>query len=136
MFRTKGDNNDAADPWTFTLDDGDGALEKAHIPYLGWIYLALGVPWVRILLITVPALLIIVFTAVSLWREAGREVEEAQRRRMRRPRGVNPPGAGMTGRIVAGAAIAAAAADRGPGGVRLLLRHEDEPAADQRRRRR
>ena len=80
VFRTKGDANDSADPWRFTLDDGEGALEKAHLPYLGWIYLALGVPWVRIVLITVPALLIVVFTAISLWREAGREVEEAKRR--------------------------------------------------------
>ena len=92
VFRTKGDNNASADPWTFTLDDGDGALEKAHIPYLGWIYLALGVPWVRILLITVPALLILVFTAISLWREAGREVEEAQRKLDAQAAGVNPPG--------------------------------------------
>ena len=59
VFRTKGDNNDRVDPWQFTLDDGEGALEKAHLPYLGWIYLALGIPWVRILLITVPALLIV-----------------------------------------------------------------------------
>ncbi len=80
VFRTKGDANDAPDPWRFTLNDGEGALEKAHLPYLGWIYLALGVPWVRILLITLPALLIIAFTAISLWREAGREVEEAKRR--------------------------------------------------------
>ena len=82
VFRTKGDNNDSPDPWRFTLTDGEGALEKAHLPYLGWVYLALGVPWVRILLITLPALLILVFTAISLWREAGREVE-AERERLR-----------------------------------------------------
>ena len=80
VFRTQGDANDSPDPWRFSLDDGEGALEKAHLPYLGWIYLALGVPCVRILLITLPALLIIILTAISLWREAGREVEEAKRR--------------------------------------------------------
>ena len=80
VFRTKGDANDSPDQWRFTLTDGEGALEKAHRPYLGWIYLALGIPWVRILLITLPALLIIVFTVMSLWREAGREVEEAKQR--------------------------------------------------------
>ncbi len=80
VFRTKGDANLDADPWTFTLDDDEAALEHAHIPYLGYVYLVLSIPAVRILLITVPALLIAVLTIVSLWREAGREAEEERRR--------------------------------------------------------
>jgi signal peptidase len=80
VFRTKGDANATVDPWRFTLDDGEAAREEAHLPYLGYFYLALAIPWVRILLITVPALLIIVVTLASLWREAGREADEERRR--------------------------------------------------------
>lgn len=85
VFRTKGDANLDADPWSFTLDDDEASLEHAHLPYLGYIYLALAKPWVRLLLITIPALLIAVLTVVSLWREAGREAEE-ERRRLREQR--------------------------------------------------
>jgi signal peptidase I len=74
-FRTKGDANPSADPWEMTLDNDRGALEKAHVPYVGYVYLALAVPWVRLLLITIPALLIVVLTAVSMWRDAGRQAE-------------------------------------------------------------
>jgi signal peptidase len=80
VFRSKGDANPTPDPWHFTLENGEAALEKAHLPYLGYIYLALRIPWVRIVLITVPALLILVLTAASLWYEAGREVEEERRK--------------------------------------------------------
>lgn len=79
IFKTKGDANLSPDPWSFTLDDGAAGLEEAHIPYLGYVYLFLAVPWVRLLLITVPALLILVLTVVSMWREAGREAEEERR---------------------------------------------------------
>jgi len=75
VFRTKGDANAEPDPWEIPLDDGKAPLEKAHIPYVGYIYLALAIPWVRILLITIPALLIGLLTVISVWREAGREAE-------------------------------------------------------------
>jgi signal peptidase I len=85
VFRTKGDANPTQDPWRFQLDDDEAALEKAHLPYLGYVYLALAVPWVRVLLITLPAILIAVLTVVSLWREAGFEAEE-ERERLRQQR--------------------------------------------------
>ena len=75
VFRTKGDANEKPDPWEITLDQNEAALEKAHVPYVGYIYIALAEPWVRLLLITIPALVIAVGTAVSVWREAGREAE-------------------------------------------------------------
>jgi len=91
VFRTQGDANPDPDSWQFTLNDGEAGLEQAHIPYLGYIYLALGIPWVRILLITIPALLIVAFTLASLWRDAGREVEEERRKRDGSGVGMNPP---------------------------------------------
>jgi len=80
VFRTKGDANESADPWRFHLTNGEAALEHSHVPYLGYVYLALGVPWVRMLLIVIPSILIIVITLISLWRETGREAEEERRR--------------------------------------------------------
>lgn len=79
-FRTKGDANESPDPWRFHLTNGEAALEHTHIPYLGYLYLALAVPWVRTLLIVLPSILIIVLTLVSLWKETGREAEEERRR--------------------------------------------------------
>jgi signal peptidase I len=81
VFRTQGDANPDPDPWRFTLTNDEAALEQAHIPYLGYVYAALAIPWVRFVLITVPALSIILFTILSLWRETGREVEEEKKRR-------------------------------------------------------
>jgi signal peptidase I len=80
IFRTKGDANSRPDPWTFHLESGQAAREELTVPYLGYVYLALSVPWVRLLIIVIPAILIIVITLVSLWRETGREVEEERRR--------------------------------------------------------
>ena len=78
IFTTKGDANRDPDPWRFTLDDDEAGLEKAHLPYLGYFYLALSVPWVL-------AIVIALLTAVTLWRSAGEEVEE-ERARIERER--------------------------------------------------
>ena len=43
IFTTKGDANEAPDPWRFELDDG-AAREEAHVPYVGYVYLALAKP--------------------------------------------------------------------------------------------
>ncbi len=86
QFRTKGDNNDSADPWTFTLDSSTQARVAFHVPYTGYIYIALSRWWVRFLVIVLPALGVAVWLGVILWREAGREVEEEKRRRGLTPR--------------------------------------------------
>jgi signal peptidase I len=83
LFRTKGDANADPDPWEFKLDDDAAAVEKAHVPYVGYVYLALAIPWVRIVVIIIPAILIAVLTAISLWRAAGEEAE-AERERIER----------------------------------------------------
>ena len=80
IFTTKGDANEDPDPWRMTLDNDEAALEKAHLPYLGYVYLALNVTWVRIVVIVIPAIVIAVLTGVALWRAAGEEVEEERAR--------------------------------------------------------
>jgi len=77
-FQTKGDNNEAKDPWTMTLDSSVQPRVAFHLPYVGYIYLALSHWWVRFVLIVLPLLICAIWIAVILWREAGREAEEAK----------------------------------------------------------
>jgi len=71
VFRTKGDFNRAADPWSFSLQRPTQARAVFHVPYVGYLLAALGVRWLRMLLIGLPALAIGVAVAVRLWRQAG-----------------------------------------------------------------
>jgi signal peptidase len=57
-LRTKGDANDAADPWTFTLDGAEQARVSFHVPYVGYVLSLLAIREVRMLVIGLPALLI------------------------------------------------------------------------------
>jgi signal peptidase I len=79
-FRTKGDNNDSPDPWTIVLDASTQPRVQFHIPYVGYLYIALSSGWVRFLVIVLPALAAAVWIAVILWRDAGKEVEEEKQR--------------------------------------------------------
>src|SRR5262249_12552386 len=73
-FRTKGDNNESVDPWTMTLDGPNQASVKHHIPYVGYIYIALELWWVRVLVILVPVIIAVIWIGLILWRETGEEV--------------------------------------------------------------
>jgi signal peptidase I len=74
-FRTKGDFNDAADPWNpVTLNEPQQARYAFQVPVLGYALAALSVRTVRIALIGLPAVLIALSLLWSLWREAGEEV--------------------------------------------------------------
>jgi len=81
-YRTKGDNNESVDPWTMTLDQDTQARVKYHLPYVGYVYIALNVWWVRVLVIIVPALAAAVWIGVILWREAGEEVEREKNKQI------------------------------------------------------
>ena len=72
-FRTKGDANRSADPWTFKLDRPEQARAAFHVPYVGYLLDALQVRAIRMLLIGVPALLIAIALLLGTWREAGAE---------------------------------------------------------------
>jgi len=73
VFRTKGDANQAADPWTFMLPKGEQARVRAGVPYVGFALAALGRRDLRILIVGFPAGLIALMSIVGLWREAGAE---------------------------------------------------------------
>ena len=104
-FRTKGDANETADPWTFTLDQPTQARVAFHVPYVGYAFAALSIRWVRILLIGLPARLIAFTLLRRRWREAGEELER------RKQGGVakKPAAAGLVA-VAAEAAPAVAAA--------------------------
>jgi signal peptidase len=71
VFRTKGDANPVADPWTFRLDRPEQARVRFGVPYAGHALLALGRRDVRMALITFPAVLIAFFNLAGLWRRLG-----------------------------------------------------------------
>ncbi|MDX6669067.1 MAG: hypothetical protein QOK04_2447 [Solirubrobacteraceae bacterium] len=71
VFQTKGDANRSADPWKFTLNNGSQARVAFHVPYLGYAFAALGIRWIRMLVIGLPALLIALVVLTGVWREAG-----------------------------------------------------------------
>jgi signal peptidase I len=73
-FQTKGDNNDSVDPWTLVFDASTQPRMDFHVPYVGYFYIALESPWVRFLVIVIPALAAAVWIVVILWRDAGKEV--------------------------------------------------------------
>jgi signal peptidase len=76
-FRTKGDANETADPWTFHLPKGEQARVRAGVPYIGFALAALGRRDLRMLIIGVPAGLIALMSIAGLWREAGIEAAAA-----------------------------------------------------------
>jgi signal peptidase I len=79
VLRTRGDANPAVDPWTFTLPRATQARAAFHVPYAGFAIAALGVRWIRMLVIGVPALLVALSVLARLWTEAGETVPEGRR---------------------------------------------------------
>jgi signal peptidase I len=75
VFRTKGDANKVADPWTFLLPDKKQARVVTGFPKVGFVLAALAQREFRMLIIGLPALVIALFVMGGLWRDAGREAE-------------------------------------------------------------
>jgi signal peptidase len=75
VFRTKGDANKSADPWTFLLPDKRQARVVTGVPHVGFVLAALAQRQFRMLIVGVPAGLIALIVLSGVWREAGREAE-------------------------------------------------------------
>ena len=69
LFQTKGDANETADPWTFTLDEGSQARAVFHVPYVGYALSVLSIREARMIVIGIPALLIAFTVLVGFRRE-------------------------------------------------------------------
>jgi signal peptidase I len=75
IYRTKGDNNPAADPWNkFTLGR-EVPKVVFHVPYVGYALTSLSQPKARMVLIGLPAILIALAVLAGLWEDAGREAK-------------------------------------------------------------
>jgi signal peptidase len=77
-FRTKGDANKVADPWTFTLPGSKQARVVTGAPYIGFALAALADREVRVILVGIPAALIALIVIVGTWRDAGREAQKLE----------------------------------------------------------
>jgi len=75
-YQTKGDANADRDPWRFELTQGTQPVVQHTVPYVGWLFIKLADPHVRMLAIGVPAGLI----ALSSLVELARAVRGARRR--------------------------------------------------------
>jgi len=78
-FRTKGDANPVADPWTFRLDRPTQARVRVGVPYAGYVLMALGRRDVRTAVIALPAALIALVTLAGLWRQLGEAAAARER---------------------------------------------------------
>ena len=76
VFRTKGDANTVADPWTFTLPNRQQARVVIGAPYMGFVLAALAERKLRMVLVGIPALVIALIVLGGLWRDSGREARE------------------------------------------------------------
>jgi signal peptidase len=66
VFVTKGDANEARDPWTFTLDEGAQPTVQFTVPLAGHALIALADRETRMLVIGAPAALIALLGLVEL----------------------------------------------------------------------
>lgn len=111
-YITKGTANEHKDPWKFTLPQPEQDVVQFHLPYAGYIFMALGIPKVRMAAIGLPALLMALWMILGLWRDGG----ELQRKRRE---GVKAWGADIAKRLPALAPLADAAAAAARASVRL-----------------
>jgi signal peptidase len=65
-FQTQGDANPDPDPWTFELTAATQSRVTTTLPYVGYLFIALGDRTTRILLIGVPAAIIALASLVEL----------------------------------------------------------------------
>jgi signal peptidase I len=79
VYRTKGDANAVADPWTFRLGGPTQARVRVGIPYAGRVLWALSRRDVRTAVIALPAVLIALLTLIALWRQLGEAARAAER---------------------------------------------------------
>lgn len=73
-FRTRGDANPVPDAWRFVLERPRQDRVVFSVPYAGYAFAALGLPWVRMLLLGPPALLAAASILRGVWRRAGDEL--------------------------------------------------------------
>ena len=78
VVRTKGDANNARDPWAARLDGSTAWRVRLVVPKLGWVVAWLRDPLVRLLTVFVAPALFALIALWRIWNEPGsRDEEEA-----------------------------------------------------------
>ena len=72
-FQTQGDANPDPDPWTFELTAANQSRVTSSLPYLGYLFIALGDRSTRMVVIGVPAAIIAMASLVELLRALRRK---------------------------------------------------------------
>lgn len=78
VFVTKGDANEKPDPWKFSLNEPQQDKVLFSVPYAGYIFMALQVRMIRMIIIGLPALILVLVMMRKLWKEAGSELARQQ----------------------------------------------------------
>jgi signal peptidase len=79
VFRTKGDYNEVADPWLFSLDKEVQARYMFHVPYIGYALASFTLRWVRTGILVLVGLLIVGITLMWLRRNPKEDEPGTQR---------------------------------------------------------
>lgn len=74
-FVTKGDANDTTEGWTVPAEGTIGAV-RYRIPWAGYLLVWLRTPWVRFVVLVIPAILLGAVEIVRIWRPAEAPVKE------------------------------------------------------------
>ena len=72
VYRTRGDANSDADPWTFQLTSTSQSRVSFSVPYVGYVFLAIQDRTMRMLLIGLPAAAIALVSLGQLLRNRRR----------------------------------------------------------------
>lgn len=75
-FATKGDANASEDPWTVPVQ-GQGLRLIGYLPAVGRVTTALRAPTARVLLVSIPALVLAALTLMQIWSPEEPEAVEA-----------------------------------------------------------
>ena len=68
LFRTQGDANADADPWTFQLTAATQPVVKHTVPLAGYVFIALADQKIRMMVIGIPAAIVALASLVELGR--------------------------------------------------------------------
>lgn len=69
VIRTKGDANNARDPWTARLDGSTAWQVRVVVPKLGWLIVWLRSPWLRLLTVFFAPALFVIIAIRRIWNE-------------------------------------------------------------------
>lgn len=68
LYRTKGDNNDAADSAPVNPANVTGVYTGFNVPYVGYVFSFAGTKTGNVVLLIIPGLLLFLYALVTLWK--------------------------------------------------------------------